>query len=153
MALIHTYKGRSYDLSKSAILMTPEEHEVLAEELAAGECHRREIIRFGYLSEDERRRLIATYPDLNLRFEKEWTIRDYPAQAMWLFFTFTMGMAFGGATSVWSYIIGTIVYWLIALWFLRRLNKFEQDRIVDYWEWRGYKPDKYGRKIGEGLTR
>lgn len=60
MAHIQEYKGRTYDLSKSWIDMSAEERQVLEDETAAGEFLRGELIRFGYLSAKERRRLIAT---------------------------------------------------------------------------------------------
>lgn len=147
MALIQEYKGRSYDLSKSWIEMSPEERQVLEDKAAGGEFLRHELIRFGYLSEEERRRLIATYSDLRERFDRAPSGLDKYKQAGWIFVAFIMGISVGGVSSMWHYIIGTTLYWGIALWVLRAMDKEEQARTERYWEWRGYRCDKYGRKI------
>jgi hypothetical protein len=60
---------------------------------------------------------------------------------------FIMGIALGGGSSMWHYVIGTIVYWGVALWILKAMDREEEARTDRYWEWRGYKCDKYGRKI------
>jgi hypothetical protein len=147
MALIQEYKGRTYDLSKSWIDMSPEERQVLEDEAAAGEFLRGDLIRFGYVSEEERRRLIATYSDLRERFDRRPSFLDKYKQAGFIFIALIMGIGMGGGASMWHYIIGTTVYWGIALWVLRALEREEQARTECYWEWRGYKCDKYGRKI------
>jgi len=54
--------------------MSPEEQQILADKYAAGECSRARLIRFGYLSENEIRRLIATYHDLETGLLKNTVI-------------------------------------------------------------------------------
>lgn len=120
----------------------------IEDEAGSGESLRGELIRFGYLSEEERRRLIAIYSDLRDRFDRVPSGLDKYKQAGWIFVAFIMGISLGGGSSIWHYMVGTTVYWGIALWILRAMNRQEEMRTERYWEWRGYKCDKYGREIG-----
>lgn len=159
MSLIIEHKGRTVDLSKPWNEMSTEDREILEDRRAAGENDRGRLIRFGYLSEEERRRLIASYGDLQDRFEPRVDPWDPYKQAFYIYFALIFGMALGaghfvddgrfiGWHAVWEYVLTTAVYWGIVVWILKGIEKARQERNVLYWEWRGYKPDKYGRKIG-----
>lgn len=70
MSLILEHKGRSVDLSKPWSEMSAEERQILEDRAAVGEKYRRELIRFGYLSEEEggvsSQIILICHPDLSL---------------------------------------------------------------------------------------
>lgn len=137
---------------KKETKLTEREQLELQERRLDGEFDRRRLIRFGYLSVAERRRLRETYYDLNERFEPEthsWQVE----KALTIFVVYMTGFMFGAAgdENVWGMVIKCVVaiglYWIIALLVERGQERIEGDRTEQYWEWRGYRCDRHGRKI------
>lgn len=105
------------------------ERHTFEDKMAGGEYDRRRLIRFGYLSEAERRRLIATYPDLQNRFEPEPDFDEDLHHALYIYIALMFGMAlayghfglegFIGWRALLPYITTSIMYWGIAGWVLR----------------------------------
>jgi hypothetical protein len=115
-----------------------------------GEFDRRRLIRFGYLSVAERRRLRETYHDLDERFEPE--THSWPLQKAFNIFVVYMIGFMGGAVAservtLIECVVAIGVYWIIALLVVRGHERIEGDRTELYWEWRGYRCDRHGRKI------
>jgi hypothetical protein len=133
--------------------MSTEERQAIEDQFAAGEYFRSQIIRFGYLSEKERRRLIVTYPDLGQRFEQPHTLIDNYGQAGLFYLAFIVGVMCGGASSDWSLVIASIVYWALAAWILSGKEKERRERTALYWEWRGYRCNEHGQKIDSRPAR
>jgi hypothetical protein len=139
------------------------EERQISDDRASGEYFRGRLIRFGYLSEEERKRLIATYPDLQDRFEPKPDDESFQPlyRALYIYIALIFGIVLGSGSfayvghwapishPVWTYVfIVTVTYWPVALLILRDMDKRHKERTERYWEWRGYRCDKYGRKIG-----
>jgi hypothetical protein len=139
------------DLTKSWAEMS--EKERLHEQWLNGDFDKYRLIRFGYLSVVERRRLQEKYGDLDQRFEPEPSTGPLAA-SVGIFVVLLLGIFIGGLgfeESTWEVwvkiILGSILYWVLASCALKDRERGEQERTERYWEWRGYKCDKYGRKM------
>ena len=109
---------------KKETKLTEREQIELQERRLNGEFDRRRLIRFGYLSVAERKRLRETYHDLDERFEPETDRFPLPlAKAFGIFSVFIIGVMIGAGSpeSVtliqWS--IAIVLYWVIAGFQLR----------------------------------
>jgi hypothetical protein len=130
------------------------EKERLYEQWLNEDFRRDRLIRLGYLSVAERQRLREKYGDLDQRFEPEPEINI--TTAVKIFLVFVLGMAIGlagigieGPWEVWvKIILGSFAYFGMIFPVFKDRERAEQQRTTRYWEWRGYKCDKYGRKIG-----
>ena len=136
---------------KKETKLTEREQIELQERRLNGEFDRRRLIRFGYLSVAERRRLRETYHDLNERFEPE-TLLSWPIlKALNIFVVYMIGFMFGAVAServtLIEWVVAIGLYWMIALLVVRGQERTEGDRTELYWEWRGYSCDRHGRKI------
>lgn len=143
------------DLTKSWAETSESEKERLHEHWLNGDFRRDRLIRFGYLSVAERRRLREKYGDLDERFEPEGSYGDQLAAPVGIFFAFLFGASISNlgspervdvAEMVVIFLL-SIVYWVIVFRVLKDREMGEQERTERYWEWRGYKCDKYGRKM------
>jgi hypothetical protein len=130
--------------------LTEQEKIDLEQRRFNGEFDRRRLIRFGYLSIAERRRLRELYPNLDERFEPEANSSAFE-RALKIFIVYILGFMLGAGNpeSVtlvhWS--IAIILYWVFALLQLRSRDRILGNRNELYWEWRGYRCDRHGRKI------
>jgi hypothetical protein len=106
---------------------------------------RYKLIRFGYLSLAERRRLIETYGNLEERFERglDWETRVQIV--VWAGFAYVMGLLGGmslfepgqsGWADLYGFAIAIIIYGALALWYLHASNKDEKKRNERFSEWR-----------------
>jgi hypothetical protein len=118
-----------------------------------GELDRRRLIRFGYLGVSERRRLRELYPDLDERFEPE-TEKVPGEKAFKIFIVYLIGLMLGAISASGSEAIGLLsvvmaifLYWVAAILVHRFTERVLGDRNELYWEWRGYRCDRHGRKI------
>jgi hypothetical protein len=137
---------------KKETKLTEREQIELQERRLNGEFDRRRLIRVGYLSVAERKRLRETYHDLDERFEPETDRFPLPlAKAFGIFSVFIIGVMIGAGSpeSVtliqWS--IAIVLYWVIAGFQLRSWERIQGERNELYWEWRGYRSDRHGRKV------
>src|SRR4029453_17533679 len=82
-----------YPMNKETKLTEREQLE-LQERRLDGEFDRRRLIRFGYLSVAERRRLREVYPDLDERFEPEANSSAFE-RALKIFIVYILGFMLG----------------------------------------------------------
>ena len=130
--------------------LTEQEKIDLEQRRLDGEFDRRRLIRFGYLSISERRRLREVYPNLDARFEPE-TNSLVLEPAFKIFIVYMLGFMLGAgnpeSVTLVHWAIAIILYWVFAILDLRFRERIRGDRTERYWEWRGYKCDRHGRKI------
>ena len=132
--------------------LTEQEKIDLEQRRFNGEFDRRRLIRFGYLSIAERRRLRETYHDLDERFEPETDWFPLPlAKAFVIFSIYIIGVMIGAGSpesvTLIQWAIAIVLYWVIAGFQLRSSERIQGERNELYWEWRGYRCDKHGRKV------
>ena len=103
------------------------------------------LLRFGYLSVEERRRLRRKYPDLEARFEPDSIFNsvDGYEYAILVFFIFMFGFFLGagdpGRVSIMHWVVAVVAgvgYWVLALNWLGGIEKKERERHLLYQEWR-----------------
>jgi hypothetical protein len=133
--------------------LTEQERADLQQRRLNGEFDRYRLIRFGYLSLSERRRLRELYPDLDERFEPE-TDKVPGERAFKIFIVYVIGLMLGAISASGSEAIGLIsvvmaifLYWVAAILVHRFTERVQGDRNELYWEWRGYRCDRHGREI------
>jgi len=130
--------------------LTEQEKIDLEQRRLNGEFDRRRLIRFGYLSITERRRLRELYPNLDERFEAEDN-RPALERTLRIFIVYILGFMFGAgnpeSVTLVHWAIAIILYWVFALLELRSRERIQGNRNELYWEWRGYRCDRHGRKI------
>ena len=105
-----------------------------------GEFDRRRLIRFGYLSTSERRRLREKYHNLSDRFEPENDLDDGERLGRILviyILGFLSGAGFNiGEKTILEGIIAAIVYFAIVVFVLRAVHTERDERNRLYDEWR-----------------
>jgi hypothetical protein len=116
----------------------------MAENPLLGDTDNDKLIRFGYLSLEERQRLRQHYPDLWRRFEPQYSDMHELHVAIGAYCAFLVGIYCGIVEGlVGAIVLGvivSIVYWIFAGIALRGLEKAQEERRKEYWEWRGYRP-------------
>jgi hypothetical protein len=135
---------------KNEAELTEQQQLELQECRLNGEFDRRRLIRFGYLSVAERRRLREVYPDLEERFEPE-TDRLPLEKAFGIFIVYMIGFMIGAGNpenvTLIRWAIAIVLYWVFAVFQLRSWERIQGERNELYCEWRGYRSDRHGRKI------
>jgi hypothetical protein len=130
--------------------LTEQERMDLEERRLNGEFDRRRLIRFGYLSVAERRRLREEYPDLDERFEPESNRLPLERYAG-IFIVYILGFILGAGdperVGLIHWAIAIVLFWVFAFFQLRSEDRIKSDRTELYWEWRGYRCDRHGRKL------
>jgi len=121
--------------------LSEEERHRLQERHLNGEFHKHELIRFGYLSVPERRRLREQYPDLDKRFEPSRNFITRTEHAAGIFIVVLIGFMWGAGSSLEEmspirWIIPIVGYWAVAFWLLRKGEKSEEERNRLYPEWK-----------------
>jgi hypothetical protein len=119
--------------------LTQEEKADLEQRHLRGEFDRRRLIRFGYLSAQERNKLREKYHNLDDRFEPD--SRHIPEEvAVGVFvvfmFGFLLGTISGKEVTVIECILVAVLYWLCAAIVLRGIHKARDERARLYDEWR-----------------
>lgn len=123
--------------------LSEDERREANERSRSGEYIRHKLIRFGYLSEAERRRLIEKYGDLEERFERGLEDHETRLQiAVLAFFVYLVGIMIGTslAESGWAALVGLviaiIIYWALVFWYLNASDKVDKERNERFSGWR-----------------
>lgn len=125
---------------KNEAKLTEEQQLELQERRLNGEFDRRRLIRFGYLSVAERRRLREVYIDLNERFEPEDSGDSGTRYAARIFIVYFLGFVVGAGdieqVSIIQVLLAAVVYCAITAVALRDFQKTKDERNRLYPEWR-----------------
>jgi hypothetical protein len=72
-------------------------------------------------------------------------------KAFGIFIVYMIGVMIGagspGSVTFVQWAIAIVLYWVIAGFQIRSLDRQQTERTELYWEWRGYRCDRHGRKI------
>src|SRR5215475_8791749 len=113
--------------------LSEDERREITERHRSGEYIRHKLIRFGYLSLAERRRLIETYGDLDERFERGLNYETRLQIAVLVFFVYLAGIMIGtglaepGWVALLGLVIAIIIYWALVFWYLNESDKAEKE--------------------------
>ncbi len=118
--------------------LTQEEKADLEQRHLRGEFDRRRLIRFGYLSAQERIKLREKYHNLDDRFEPDAHFSGEIVVGVFVVFMlgFLVGIIFGKEAGVIGCILAAVLYWLCAAIVLRCIDKARDERARLYDEWR-----------------
>jgi len=120
--------------------LTEQERMDLEQRRLNGDFDRRRLIRFGYLSVSERRRLREKYWDLDERFEPEDSGDGGMRYAARIFIVYFLAFVVGAGNieqvSIIQGLLAAVVYCAITAVALRDFQKTKDERNRLYPEWR-----------------